>query len=106
MTVIERIRAYADAKHLCYSKVENDLGKAKSYLSQVKNMSSDVLVRAAERYPDLSMEWVVRGVGQMLLTDKPQDKTLERKIELLTERLVQAQKRIIELEIELEARND
>lgn len=108
MTVVERLREYAKVNGISFNRMEQDLGKARSYLTQVKNVSSDVLVTACGVYPDLSAEWLLRGegtmtreIGVMRIVDSHPDK----RVELLTEKLFEAHKRIIQLELELGTKN-
>lgn len=106
MTGGEKLRLFAESRGISISAMEKKLGKCNSYLTQVKNVSSDVLMTACELFPELSAEWLLRGTEPMTL-DAPnvEDNTDSRKVEILTERLMDAQRKILELELELETRN-
>lgn len=105
--MVERLKSYAKFKGISFSDMERSLGKSRGYLSVVKNMSTDVLEKACELYSDLSCEWIVRGEGSMLKQEhSPNDTSVrDKRNDLLLAKLEQAQKTILNLELELELRN-
>lgn len=65
---------------------EREIGVSEGYLSQSKRkgINSDVLERVAERFPELSIEWLVTGRGEMLVSDsegKTTDKLMVKQLE-------------------------
>ena len=59
---------------------EREIGVSEGYLSQAKRkgINSDVLEKIAETFPQLSMEWLITGCGEMILRDnfQPQEDTI------------------------------
>lgn len=111
MTILERLLLFAQSRNLSVNAFEKTLGKAHSYFSQVKSVSSEVVQKACEVYPELSAEWLIRGNGSMIIgeadssgsqivTSAEEIRKKDHKIELLIEDLAIAQDKIIELRIQ------
>lgn len=116
MTVLERLLEFAKSQDMSTHAFEKRLGKAHSYFNQVKSVSSDVVQRACDVFPELSAEWLIRGKGPMLLTDDAgactcthdsalpeaeEVKRLNHKVSFLLEQVTMYQDRNMNLEIEL-----
>lgn len=61
-----RIIQYANYKGISVSSFEKSLGKAPSYLRNTKDVTSGVLQKLMDIHPDLSIDWVITGEGNML----------------------------------------
>lgn len=73
MILIERIYLLLEAKgHTAY-KVSKDIGISNGYLSKTKknegNVSSNILEKIVNYYPDVNTRWLLTGKGEMLLSD-------------------------------------
>lgn len=50
-------------------RFEAHIGIGNGYLSKTKSIGSDVLERLAEKFPDLDMNWLISGKGEMLIKE-------------------------------------
>jgi transcriptional regulator with XRE-family HTH domain len=65
----ERISQYLKFKHITKLEFAKTIGVSHSYLTSMrKGMKPDKLTRIQECYPDLNIEWLVTGRGNMLNT--------------------------------------
>ncbi|SKA02367.1 hypothetical protein [Sediminibacterium ginsengisoli] len=71
MKVIDRLYQYINAKQTTPYMVAKKCGISGSYLGkQLKgkgSVGSDILLKIKERYPDLSILWVMTGKGSMII---------------------------------------
>ena len=70
-----RLAKYASYRGIAISAFEKSIGKAPSYLRNSKDITSSVLQKLMEVYPDLSIDWVITGQGLMIKSDKLNDRT-------------------------------
>lgn len=72
---LQRIKQFIDYKRIAVSAFEKSIGMANaSFGKSLKNGGSigvDKLENILNTYPELSAEWLLRGVGEMLI--QPQD---------------------------------
>lgn len=61
-----RLIKYANFKGISISAFEKSIGKAPSYLRNSKEVTSGVLREVMNVYPELSIEWIITGEGEML----------------------------------------
>ena len=75
MNATTRFKAYIDAKGIKNAQAERDCGLSNGLLASAlhKNaaLGGDKLEQILNAYPDLSAEWLLRGTGEMLVTDRP-----------------------------------
>lgn len=65
-TAKERIQLYLDYKRIMQRKFYEKNNLSHAYLGQPGSVTSDKLATIITNYPDLSPEWVITGVGEML----------------------------------------
>lgn len=71
MSTADRLREYLRYKGINNLQAETDCGLSNGYVANSKSMGSDKLEKILNTYHDLSAEWLIRGVGTMLIGDKP-----------------------------------
>lgn len=73
MSIKERLQAYCKAKHTRVGTFCLTAGISSSYFYQVKNgVGSEIQKKIEEFYPDLNVEWLRTGEGEMLVSDEPE----------------------------------
>lgn len=88
MTIKEKILSYLDATGKVKAEFYKAIGASPSnFKGAGKNsaLSSDKIAEILALYPDLSPDWLLNGIGEMLRTpgtvcDKPATQTLEDKL--------------------------
>lgn len=90
MSTATRLKEYLDYKNIAVSKAEKECGIGPSGLSKQlpskgfpdgKSIGSDNLEKILSRFTDLSADWLLRGVGDML---KGKAGELETKIAMVS----------------------
>lgn len=66
MGIKSRILEYLDFKHVTVTKAEQSLGWSKSSLLKSNNVSGDKISEFILLYSDISPEWLLTGLGEML----------------------------------------
>ncbi len=66
MSVKDRIQEYIDYKGISIYRLEASAGLSKGYWAKTKSISADVVMRISGIYTDISAEWLLRGIGEML----------------------------------------
>lgn len=66
METNERIIDFIKSKGLSISSFEKSIGKATNYIRNSKSFTSNVLSTIMDVYPDLNIEWLITGKGDML----------------------------------------
>ena len=69
MTFKERIVAFAVSKGLSVKALQEELGLSNSYFSNVNKVSPSVAMKMVAKYPNLSIDWINNGRGEMLTDD-------------------------------------
>lgn len=76
MNTVERLKEYLDYKGWSNYKAEQDCGLSNGLIGNAlktgSNLGSDKLENILSVYTDLSAEWLLRGVGSMLLSENNQ----------------------------------
>ncbi len=67
MSVNKKLLEYAEFKGISQRKFTASLGLSEGVLRRGKNIGSGYLIRVREKYPDLSMEWLLFDKGNMLI---------------------------------------
>lgn len=66
MGAIERIKKYIDYKGISKYRFYKDTGLSNGFLDKNENIGSDKCEIIIDLYPDLSLEWIITGRGEML----------------------------------------
>lgn len=72
-----RIRSLIEAIGISQKDFAEELGTSLSYMSSALRIDStrslgvDLIVRIKQKWPDLDLNWLLMGVGNMWLSDKP-----------------------------------
>lgn len=70
MTLQERLLAFIASKQITVAKFETMIGVCNGYVRGVKDViGSDKLVKIHERFPNLSLAWLLSEIGPMELKD-------------------------------------
>lgn len=74
MKIINRIYEYLEYKDIPPTKFEKDIGLSNGYLGVQRKRSADigesVIIKIIDNCRDLSLEWLILGVGSMLKSKK------------------------------------
>lgn len=74
MVAIERFFHYLESKNLRHTPVEKELGLSNGYLGKMKSrkasIGSDIIEKIVSFFPDLNINWLVTGKGDMLNDEK------------------------------------
>lgn len=62
----DRLLKYIDFKGVTKSYFEKNIGAGNGYINNVKTIGSDKLEDIINKYPDLNIEWLLTGRGDML----------------------------------------
>jgi transcriptional regulator with XRE-family HTH domain len=106
MTVKERLIEYLKSKKISKSDFGKTIGVSSSYVTSIrKSIDKDKLRSIALNFPDLNINWLLYGEGQMLKKNEdvsPQNESENEIILVLVEKIEKLNKRIGELEAENE----
>ena len=71
MTTKDRVKAYCKAMGIPVKVFEQTIGVSNGYVNSIsKGLGSDKLIPIIEKYPNLSIEWLLTGRGEMLKTNR------------------------------------
>lgn len=74
MTAKERLKDFLAAKKMGRSKFEKLAGIASGYVSSKSvTITSDVIEKTVTVFPDLNLDWLITGEGEMLKSVTPSD---------------------------------
>lgn len=91
-TVKERIKIFLIHLDIGQNTFEERVGWSRAYINNTKHLSADKLKNIFTEYPNLSIEWLLTGKGEMLKDDNMQvskatpDFLLKRYEELVAEK--------------------
>ncbi|MFS2950130.1 hypothetical protein AAH076_00755 [Bacteroides xylanisolvens] len=69
MTVKNRVKAYCETIQMTVSAFEKSIGVANGYVNSIsKSIGIDKISLILENYPNLNIEWLLTGRGEMLKT--------------------------------------
>ena len=75
--MIERVKLLMSVKNLSSAQLAEIIGVQRSGISHIlsgrNKPSLDFVLKVIEAYPDLNESWLLKGEGEMLKGDKPQD---------------------------------
>lgn len=66
MDINSRIRIFLKDRKITVQSFETAIGKTNGYLSHTKSPTAGVLADITRVYPDLNMDWLVTGEGEMV----------------------------------------
>lgn len=112
MTTKDRIKKFVETLNYGRNKFEDILGLSNGYISSKSpSISSDVIEKIAQHYPELNLEWLITGKGPMLKSseastdseeeDSEEDKFYKDIIFTYQEMTKEYRKKIAYLEAEL-----
>jgi len=82
-TIKDRILEFIDYKGITKNKFESKCGLASRYVSNIgRAIQSDVIEKIILTYPEINLEWLVLGKGEMLMDDKKQPRDYQTREEL------------------------
>lgn len=71
MNVGSQILYFAKEQGIRVTTLESELEVSKSYFRNTKNVSVDVLIKFMEKHPEVSLEWLLYGKGEMIKSEDP-----------------------------------
>ena len=97
MGMLERLNAFISAKGFSMKAFEESVGMSNGSLgTTIRNgqgIRSDKLENILSVYPDLSAEWLLRGVGSMLLDDREQTGGVNNKYFQMCQQLIEVRQK-------------
>jgi transcriptional regulator with XRE-family HTH domain len=66
MDVNSRIRQFLKKMKITVQTFESSIGKTNGYIAHTKSPTAGVLAEIAKVYPDLNLDWLITGEGEML----------------------------------------
>ena len=77
MSVKERIREFAKKEKGSVKAFENSINASNGYINSIqKSIGLDKLEAILEKYPNLNLEWLLTGKGEMIKTTKIEEKDI------------------------------
>lgn len=77
MDIKDRFDVFIQYKGLSRRKFQDKIKVSNSYIQNIsKGISNDILNRISIQYPELNTDWLLNGVGEMLLSHEREDKTI------------------------------
>ncbi|NAS32561.1 hypothetical protein GTQ40_16390 [Flavobacteriaceae bacterium R38] len=71
MKIVDRIKLFIEYKSISLRRFDESIGMSKGYMSrQIKtnaSIGSNVLVKIVDVYPDLNLNWLLKGEGEMII---------------------------------------
>ena len=105
MNTLERLKTYFEAQGIATGTAEKACGFGNATLRNAfesgKGIGSDKLEKILSVYPNLSSEWLLRGVGSMILDDKEQSGGSNNKYFVICQLLLQNRQKDNDLYSEL-----
>lgn len=77
MEIVDRIKLFREYLGIGQTAFEVNIGVARGYFSNVKTLGSDRILRIHTKYPELNIEWLVTGNGEMIKNTEREQKTIE-----------------------------
>ena len=76
MELKDRVLSYCGKKNIALARFEKESKLSNGYFNQVKKRpSADKIKNIEEAFPDLNIEWLLTGEGEMLKTSTEQTET-------------------------------
>ncbi len=97
MEFIDRLKLFIKFKGLGQTKFEELVGFSRGYISKVKTaIGADKLSNIVKVFPDLNLDWLITGKGEMTNPTFQPDST-EQTIETVAENSVEYKNKYLEL---------
>ncbi len=77
MEIVDRIKLFREYLGIGQTAFEVNIGVARGDFSNVKTLGSDRILRIHTKYPELNIEWLVTGNGEMIKNAEREQKTIE-----------------------------
>ena len=77
MEIVDRIKLFREYLGIGQTAFEVNIGVARGHFSNVKTLGSDRILRIHTKYPELNIEWLVTGNGEMIKNAEREQKTIE-----------------------------
>ncbi|MDR1729958.1 MAG: helix-turn-helix domain-containing protein [Prevotellaceae bacterium] len=98
MSVKERIKEFIKSKKMTISDFEKQINVANGYVNSIsKGIGTEKIEIILEKYPNLNIEWLITGTGEMLKPDRKNETDSHTTIELLLNILKEKDGKIEEL---------
>jgi len=86
MPLGSRLKEYIDSQHLTVKAFERKNNFSNGSISRIVrengNMNSKHLEIIGKNFPDLNIDWLIKGTGEMLISEnEPSDKEINEKLE-------------------------
>lgn len=111
----ERVLQYADykgiAKEKFFEKIGVTYGNFKGK-AKLKALSSDTVATIVAIFPDINLEWLITGKGEMIKKEQPPPaadsdiRVLEKEIIALQKKIIQLQEENVRLNAELATKSN
>lgn len=76
MKTKDRLKLFVKSINMGQNAFEKEVGIANGYLaSKSQTVSSDIVEKIIAKYPDLSLDWLFRGEGEMYKSEMVEDNT-------------------------------
>lgn len=76
MKTKDRLKLFVKSINMGQNAFEKEVGIANGYLaSKSQTVSSDIVEKIIAKYPDLSLDWLFRGKGEMYKSEMVEDNT-------------------------------
>ena len=108
MNISDRLKNFLYFKHVKVSNFESEIGFSNGYVNSVrKSIGNDKLERIVEHYPELNIEWLLVGKGEMLKSsaqnsaivnepETPYTTNTTAKLDEAREKIITLQEKLIE----------
>lgn len=73
MSTIDNIKIYLKAKKILQRDFLQSVSLSEGYFGPAQNFSVDKLLEIANKYPDLNLDWLITGRGDMLRPQNNQE---------------------------------
>ncbi len=101
MSINKKLLQYAEHKGISQRKFTASLDLSEGVLRRGKNIGSGYLIRIREKYPDLSMDWLLFDEGGMIKREGVGDSIRNQVQSYCMERLVETQNQLIKVQDKL-----
>ena len=64
--IINRVLKFIKLKSISVNQFHKEIGVGNGYLAKVKSISSDIIESISEHYPEVNLDWLITGKGDML----------------------------------------
>ena len=80
MQIKDRINEFIRSRGLSIKEFEEKIGKSNGSWKNAKTISEDVLICFLEAFPEINLEWPLRGQGEMLVSGKLSSSDVDEKL--------------------------